>query len=223
MDDARTIHLRRPPVLAMVPGIFVPPHAPLDEVEPRWEAFRASHPRAFDGRILAVLGTSRNGHGGVQIHVQECAYRFYAVQRDGPDLGVRSLGVKGIASDARGFLMGRRSRSVAYYPGAWEFVPGGGLEPGVEPVAQLARELREEAGLEIGREAATAPVARALLFDPGARSWEIVFRVTLDGRTPPEFGWEYDEMGFFPLDRLPEPLAPVARAMVPIAAGVQPR
>ena len=219
MDEARTIHLRRPPVLATVPGVFIPTAAPLDEVDGRWGAFRASHPRAFDGRILAVLGTSRNGHGGVQVHVQECAYRFYAVQRDGPDLGVRSLGVKGIARDARGFLMGRRSQAVAYYPGAWEFVPGGGLEPAVEPAAQLARELREEAGLV----ATAPPVARALLFDPGARSWEIVFCMTLDGRTPPAFGWEYDEMGFFALDSLPEPLAPVARAMLPIAAGVQPR
>jgi 8-oxo-dGTP pyrophosphatase MutT (NUDIX family) len=219
MDGTRLIHLRRPPVVTEVPGTLVPPGASLDAVDARWEAMRAENPRAFDGRILAVLGTSRNGHGGVQIHAQECAYRFYAVQRDGPDLGVRALGVKGIARDARGFLLGRRSRAVAVYPGLWEFVPGGGLEPGAGPSAQLVRELREEAGLA----PSAGVVARALLFDPGASSWEIVHEIPLDGREAPAWSWEYDEMDFFALDALPGPLAPVAEAMRPLARRIQAR
>ena len=78
--EARVIQLRRPPVVVRVEGRFVPTVAPLDEIEARWKGLCAENPRYFDGTMLQVLGTSRNGHGGVQIHVQECSYRFYAVQ-----------------------------------------------------------------------------------------------------------------------------------------------
>ena len=96
----------------------MPTAAPLDEIESRWKALCAENPRYFDGTMLQVLGTSRNGHGGVQIHVKECSYRFYAVQKTGLDLGVRPLGVKAVATDGGRVLMGRRSAKVAFYPGA---------------------------------------------------------------------------------------------------------
>ena len=128
----------------------------------RWAALCAANPKYFDGSLLQVLGTSRNGHGGVQIHVQECLYRFYAVQRadgdwQGLDCGVRPLGVKALTRRGEALLMGRRSRRVAFYPGLWEFVPGGGLEPGVEPAVQVLRELSEEAGMT----AVSPPIAVA--------------------------------------------------------------
>ena len=199
----------------------MPTAAPLDEIESRWKALCAENPRYFDGTMLQVLGTSRNGHGGVQIHVQECSYRFYAVQKTGLDLGVRPLGVKAVATDGGRVLMGRRSAKVAFYPGAWEFVPGGSVEPGATPAEEIVRELREEARLE----AAEPPVAVALLFDPHARTWEIVHRLQLGEGALPELGWEYDEFRMVALDALPQPLAPVARQMLPIAerllAGAQ--
>jgi 8-oxo-dGTP pyrophosphatase MutT (NUDIX family) len=230
MSEARTILLRRPPVIVRADGRFVPSSVPLDEVDARWEALCAANPRYFDGGIVQVLGTSRNGHGGVQIHVQECSYRFYAVQNPRPgepglDCGVRPLGVKGIAvareSDGSlRVLVGRRSSKVAFYPSAWEFVPAGGLEPGVEPSAQVVRELREETGLV----SLAAPTAVALLFDPGAFSWEVVHRLEVAGPSlgghAPEVGWEYDEFAFVTPDALPEPLAPVARQMLPLAASL---
>jgi 8-oxo-dGTP pyrophosphatase MutT (NUDIX family) len=194
MMEARSIQLRRPPVLVRMEGRFVPPAVALDEVDARWAALCAANPRTYDGALLHVLGTSRNGHGGVQVHVQECSYRFYAVQQDGPggpalDCGVRPLGVKGIATDGERVLVGRRSRAVAFYPGAWEFVPGGSVEPGALPAEEVVRELREEAGL-----AAVGPaIAVALLFDPHAFSWEIVHRLRIDAAALPEIGWEYDE------------------------------
>lgn len=221
MVEARTILLRRPPVLVQADGRHVPKSVALDEVDARWDALCARNPRCFDGPVLHVLGTSRNGHGGVQIVVQECSYRFYAVQKDGPegpalDCGVRPLGVKGIVTDGSRVLMGRRSASVAFYPGLWEFVPGGGLEPGVAPSAQIERELAEEARLV----AAAPPIAVALLYDPGALTWEIVHAIRIDGANPPELGWEYDEFAFVPIAALPEPLAPVARQMAPLAPAV---
>ena len=226
--DARTIQLRRPPVLVRVEGRFVPPGVELAEVDRRWNALCAANPRYFDGSMLQVLGVSRNGHGGVQIHVQECSYRFYAVQKTGLDCGVRPIGVKAVTIVGGRALMGRRSTTVAFYPGLWEFVPGGGLEPGVDPAQQIARELHEEAHL-----APSAPaVAVALLFDPHAFTWEIVHRMELAAGLVPDAGcdggWEYDEFRMVGLEGpVPEPLAPVAQQMLPIArrllAGAQPR
>jgi len=227
MTAPRTIQLRRPPVLVRVEGRFVPPGVSLAEVDARWAALCAENPRYFDGAMLQVLGTSRNGHGGVQIHVQECSYRFYAVQKPGPrgpeldppiDCGVRSLGVKAIATDGRRILIGRRSMQVAFYPGAWEFVPGGGVEPGAVPAEEIVRELREEARIE----AVGPAVAVALLHDPVAFTWEIVHRVAIDGSAAPEIGWEYDEFRMVTLDEMPAParIAPVALQMMPIAERV---
>ena len=224
--EARVIQLRRPPVLVAVEGRFVPSAVSLDEIDARWKALCAQNPRYFDGTMLQVLGTSRNGHGGVQIHVQECAYRFYAVQLTGLDLGVRPLGVKAVATSGGRVLVGRRSSKVAYEPGAWEFVPGGSVEPGATPAEEIVRELREEAGLE----AAEPPVAVALLYDPHAFTWEVVHRLAISSSAVPELGWEYDEFRMVSLaellDAMPEPLAPVAKQMLPIAArllaGAQP-
>ncbi|MCX5650194.1 MAG: NUDIX domain-containing protein, partial [Planctomycetota bacterium] len=166
MPAARAIRLRRPPVLVRVDGRFVPQRVALDEVDAAWATLCARNPRYFDGAVLQVLGVSRNGHGGVQIHVQESSYRFVAVAALGIDCGARPIGVKGFVRDGDRVLMGRRSRSVASYPGAWEFVPGGTLEPGEAPEAAVARELSEEAQLE----AASPPVAVAVLFDTTASS-----------------------------------------------------
>ena len=196
----------------------MPDSVDLDEVDRRWSALCAANPRYFDGTMLQVLGTSRNGHGGVQVHVQECSYRFYAVQKTGLDLGVRPLGVKAVATDGGRVLMGRRSAKVAFYPGAWEFVPGGSVEPGATPAEEIVRELREEARLE----AAEPPVAVALLYDPHAFTWEVVHRLAISPTAVPEIGWEYDEFRMVSLvesvEAMPEPLAPVARQMLPIAA-----
>ena len=54
-------------MLVRVEGRFVPSTVALDEVDARWNALCAANPRYFDGALLQVLGTSRNGHGGVQI------------------------------------------------------------------------------------------------------------------------------------------------------------
>jgi 8-oxo-dGTP pyrophosphatase MutT (NUDIX family) len=194
MPAARAIRLRRPPVLVRVDGRFVPQGVALDEVDAAWKTLCARNPRYFDGPVLQVLGVSRNGHGGVQIHVQESSYRFVAVAALGIDCGARPIGVKGFVRDGDRVLMGRRSRSVASYPGAWEFVPGGTLEPGEAPEAAVVRELSEEAQLD----ALSPPVAVAVLFDTTASSWEIVFRIAARLDALPEVGgdyarWEYDE------------------------------
>ena len=49
-------------------------------------------------------------------------------------------------------LMVRRSGDASFMPGVWVF-PGGVVEPGESPAAAAARELDEEAGIDLGTEA----------------------------------------------------------------------
>jgi 8-oxo-dGTP pyrophosphatase MutT (NUDIX family) len=208
MDRARCILLRRPATLSIVDEPFVPDGA-LEEVDARWDDLRAINPAYYDGRLLHVLGVHRNGHGGAVLHVVECAYRYFAVQNESFDVGVRPLGVKGITVRDGQVLVGRRADHVAAYAGEWEFAPGGAVEPTCTPAEALLRELDEETGVVPARE----PTAVALLYDPVTRCWEVVYRIEASGpgATSTE---EYDELVWRATDDLPPTLTPVARQMV---------
>ena len=66
-----------------------------------------------------------------------------------PDPPLRSIHVlAGVIRDARGRVLLTRRTEGRDLAGRWEF-PGGKLEPGESPEAALARELREELGIEV--------------------------------------------------------------------------
>jgi 8-oxo-dGTP diphosphatase len=208
----RCIRLRRPPVLNVMEGVFVPdaPPARLREVERRWQERCAANPAFYDGRLYHVLGVHRNGHGGATLHVIDCAYRHHAVQDDRFDIGVRPLGVKGITIRDGHVLMGRRSQHVNAYRGLWEFAPGGVVEPGDAPAVAIVKELREETSLR----AAGEPTAVALLHDGGLRTWELIHRITAaDGPSQPRIS-EYTELRWCEPSALPGDLSPLARQMM---------
>lgn len=210
VGPARLIPLRRPAQVSLVEGRFVPDGADLDAVDAAWERLRARVPRAHDGPMLHVLGHSRNGHGGVTVHCIQTSYRFHAVMQEGLDTGVRPLGVKAVCLAPGGLvLMARRGDGTLNYPGQWEFAPAGTLEPGVSPPDMILRELREETGWS----ASSPPAIRALLFDPGARTWEIVFAIDVRPPAVPVEGWECAELRTVVPGEWPEPLTPVARRM----------
>jgi len=196
---------------------WVPDRVSLSSVDAAWSDLCESNPRYFDGSILHVLGVVRNGHGGVTIHAARSSYRFYAVQVTGLDTGTRALGVKGLCRNGSEWLMGRRSAEVAFYPGAWEFVPGGSVPAGSDPAEVLLRELREESGW-----VPTGPArAVAVIYDPGAFSWEIVSTLAVSPSTEAATApWEYDELSTFGPGSEPEPLAPVARDMIRLRDGL---
>lgn len=66
------------------------------------------------------------------------------------DAGVRTrVSVYAIAvEDGRLLLARLTDASPVFTPGLWH-LPGGGIDPGEQPVDTLARELREETGLEL--------------------------------------------------------------------------
>jgi len=215
----RLIRLRRPAVIAANPGRFVPERCSIDEVDAAWSIACERNPRLFDGPLWHVAGVSRNGHGGVTIHVIESSYRFHAVRASGLETGIRPLGVKGIAWIGGRVLLGLRSPKVHAEPGAWEFIPGGTLEPGVDPAAAVERELLEEARCRSVR----SPVAKALLFDDSSMTWEIVHRLVVERipprefATPPVASWEVSLM----VDAAPNevrnrPLTRAAELMLPL-------
>ncbi len=216
----RLIRLRRPPRLVRVDDRFVP-DVPLAAVDRCWARLCEANPRYFDGDILHVLGTSRDGHGGVTLHVAPTSYRFYAVQRPGLagglDCGVRPLGAKGLTVVGDRIAMARRSGQVAYYPSEWEFVPGGGVEAKDDPATCVQRELAEETTFE----AVTPPVAVALLYDSGALTWEVVHRWRGRDRRGEAAGgdhaWEHGDRALVAAGAWPSPLCHVAKLMLPLA------
>jgi len=210
--SSRLIHLRRPPVLSVTEGPFVPRGMSMEEVDRRWDALCARNPTYFDGRIWHVLGVSRNGHGGATIHVQECGYRFYAIQNEEVDVGVRVLGVKGFTWREERVLLGLRAAFVSCYPEQWEFAPGGAAEVGVDPAKTIVEELHEETGLAPAAE----PVAIAVLYDPTARTWEIVFRISANDGELHSAQREYTAFEWRKSDDLPDDLTPIARNMVQV-------
>ncbi|MFK7961676.1 MAG: NUDIX hydrolase [Phycisphaerales bacterium] len=210
----RAIMLRRPPVVHMVSGPFVPESPRVAEVDERWALFCERVPAAFDGPVLQVLGVHRNGHGGATVHLAESSYRYYAVQDADFDLGMRPLGAKGITWRGGQVLMGKRAAWVAGYPGCWEFAPGGTVEPGESAATTVVRELFEETGWRPRGE----PVPIAMLLDEQLHCWEMVFRLAA-GQQEADGSDEYDELRWCPPDQLPGPRSTIAERMVGTCLG----
>lgn len=211
----RLIRLRRPANLSIIDTPFVPMVAAsvLEEAERRWTALREANPEYYDGRVYQVLGVHRNGHGGAVLHLVECAYRYFAVQSPAFDLGVRTLGTKGITWHDGDILFGRRTDRVAAYRRQWECAPAGVADVGLEPAETLRNELHEETGLE----PAADPVPVALIYDDVIRTWELVFRIEAAARTAPPGAvvtGEYDELTWREPADPPGPLTPIAARML---------
>ena len=208
---SRCIHLRRPAVLQVQGGVFVPQGGVMDEVDRRWNLLRESNSAYFDGRAYNVLGVSRNGCGGAIVHVIECAYRFYAVQDDEFELQVRGLGVKGFTMGGDRALLGRRSRNVGVYPDLWEFAPGGVVEPGKSPAEVIVAELSEETSLTTQSE----PTPIAVVSDLIARTWELIYVIS-DPQGEAQPTPEYSQLRWCARDELPDDLSPIAQSMIPL-------
>jgi ADP-ribose pyrophosphatase YjhB (NUDIX family) len=201
--------LKRPATIHLQDGLFVPEGADMDEVDCRWEQLCKKNPACFDGTLLHVLGAQRNGCGGANVHVMPCSYRFFAVQDETYDLGVRTLGVKGITEFKGKHLFGKRSQTVRHYAGEWEFAPAGCISPDISPAQTIEKELREETGLEL----ASPPIAIAMIFDDVAKTWELIYKLqpSSDTLNPND---EYQELIWYAEDSPPVSMSPITEAMM---------
>ncbi len=205
----------------LVPGVRVVPLTgpvrvdirkqplPVDDaaIDAEWERKRALNPRLFDGPVLSVEGVD-----GRTVRCVLDTYKRLVVQ-PAVETGVRQLSVTGVllatgAAGTKHVLLGRRSHRTRMYGGMWQNCPAGGIDPDPlwtsmgqpEIAAELLREVKEEAGLEV-RSVGT-PVA--LIYDETARSHDLIVPVEV-GEVPATIrGWEYDELRWLDTARVRE-------------------
>jgi 8-oxo-dGTP pyrophosphatase MutT (NUDIX family) len=201
--------LKRPATIHLQEGLFVPDGVDMDDVDNRWEQLCSLNPACFDGTLLHVLGAQRNGCGGANVHVIPCSYRFFAVQDDSYDLGVRTLGVKGITAFEGKYLFGKRSQTVRHYAGEWEFAPAGCVSPDASPVQAMEQELQEETGLEL----ASPPIAVSMLFDANVQTWELIYLLRASS-SQFERNNEYEDLIWCSKEAFPTPLTTISESML---------
>ena len=115
-----------------------------------------------------------------------------------------TMGVRAVVRDeAGGVLLIRHS-----YVGGWH-LPGGGVDRNETIHQAMARELREEVGLEVVGAAQLLGLYGR--FRHGASDHVAVFVVEQWAGTPAVDGLEIVEFGFFPADRLPGDVTPATR------------
>ncbi|MCH2132140.1 MAG: NUDIX domain-containing protein [Phycisphaerales bacterium] len=208
-DFQRLVPVRTAPVVITEEDPWTPSGVDPKVIDAAWQAICEANPRAFDGQVLHVLDVQGTDEGTVTIRVAPCAYRYYAVQVNGLDCGARTLGAKALVYSEDRLLLGQRADWVMYYPGQWEFVPGGSVQPGQSPEETILEELQEETGCH----AVESPESLAVTYDPQAYSWEVIHRIRLKANATPVGSLEYDQLNWFRSTDLPAGLSPIAQRM----------
>ena len=146
----------------------------------------------FCPQCAAHLDTIKKG-GRTRLACPACGF----VLRRYPVAGVGIVVLNG-----RKVLLGRRTR-VRFGAGAW-CIPCGYVEWGEEVRAAAQREFLEETGLEV--EVGPVYAVHSNFHNPDSLTVGIWFSGTVTGGTL-RAGDDLDEVDYFPLDALPEPLA----------------
>jgi ADP-ribose pyrophosphatase YjhB (NUDIX family) len=100
--------------------------------------------------------------------------------------------------------------------GRWWY-PTGFCEVGVSPAENVAREVREETGFVARPVRLIAVTDSQKLGSPMRHIYSMLFYCRLDGGAPKPHPLEVLDLGFFPLDRLPEPMHGTSRKWVQLA------
>lgn len=134
------------------------------------------------------------------------------------DVRIRVSAYALVQEEGRLLLARLSQSSPVFAPGLWH-LPGGGIDPGEQPVEALARELREETGRELAR--ARLVDARTYAVGRGGVDWHLTglfYAVELKGADPEdgvpevvEADGSTDAVRWIPLSELRDPmLSPAA-------------
>ncbi len=100
--------------------------------------------------------------------------------------------------------------------GKWWY-PTGFCDVGISPAENAAKEAREETGLIVEPERLLAVIDSRKRGSPGRHIYSILFYCRILGGTLTTHPLETLDVGFFPLDRLPEPMHGVDRKWIALA------
>jgi len=100
--------------------------------------------------------------------------------------------------------------------GRW-FYPGGFCDVGVSPAENVAREVREETGLIVTPIRLIGVTDSLKLGSPARHLYSLLFYCRLEGGEIRPHPLEALEVGFFPLDQIPEPLHRASRQWITLA------
>ena len=227
MNGAAIVHRGAVRVFLTEPPLESPPEL-RRRVDELWERERQARPGLVDGSIVSVSEIR-----GDRVLARACPYRLFVARECDAllraTLGVRALGVSGVLlvgayGGTRSVVLGRRAWDVTEYPGAWELVPSGGVEPRragadgiVDVSAALLDELEEEAG--VSKEAVAETVPLGLVHDLGQDGYDVCFALSL--REAPSLQLlEYDETALIPATEADAWLAATAGVVVPTSRAI---
>ena len=130
------------------------------------------------------------------------AHRLFSIVFPRLTIGVRGI----VLSENREVLLVKHS-----YMDGWH-LPGGGVKRGEALIAALARELREESGVEM----TGPPELYGVYFNSKFSSGDhvILFVVRAFRKTEPRANFEIIDHGFFPLGQLPDDTTASTRARI---------
>jgi len=212
--DALEAALRAPPLdrraYPFHPHVTVTQDRPAGEVEAaarELAGFRAS----FPVREVALM---QEGRDRVWRPLAKLPMGASPLVSDVPFAEAAAAGLFLVEPDSPRVLLGRRTRGPGRrYPGAWDAI-GGKPEPGESLLAALAREAREEAGIE------PLDVTALGCFDDGDRADAFYVATAWKGEPSNREPAEHSELAWVPLHRAAErPMAPTTReALVRLAA-----
>jgi ADP-ribose pyrophosphatase YjhB (NUDIX family) len=100
--------------------------------------------------------------------------------------------------------------------GRW-FYPGGFCDVGYSPAENVVREVREETGFSVTPVRIIAVTDSLKLGSPARHLYSILFYCHLEGGEIRPHPLEVLEVGFFSLDRIPEPLHSLNRGWITLA------
>jgi hypothetical protein len=225
-------------------------------VEVRWlEAAGSSPDRARERAVAEVWARALEARGGGLhdspilvfrriekrqgasiVYGEYVPYRFYFARRELEDVGLEAdpIGVNGMTvvseGSSRSIVLGRRSSTVAWYPGLWEWVPSGGLDRRcaraggvVDFAAMLLEEFEEELCLPADR--ARVEGAFGLVYDRATHTYDVCCKVV--ARSSPRelheavrHSGEYSELRLVPESDVAEAAKGFGEALIPTARAM---
>jgi ADP-ribose pyrophosphatase YjhB (NUDIX family) len=222
----RIVSLNRPPLLVTIlPGAIL-----MDQSDVVLELARfvqrisaiartglAFSPQGFDAeRYEELLREAARLSALLSETVPGVAEELFRRWRDSVGNGYDGYVTTGVGCGAIVFNSNHEILMIKRPNGRW-FYPGGFCDVGLSPAENVAREVREETGLTVSPIRLIGVTDSLKLGSPARHLYAILFYCHLDGGEIRPHPLETLEVGFFPLDQLPEPLHSTDRRWLRLA------